>query len=105
MSAFNREDTLNFVKNNDMIQKLLTDIEMQVKYAIYAEQKNLAAVKNLKELLNQIDHEVEVVPYEDKDRLSRLLVSLKGQALDDREYRMIERVIKNNIVKEEVTDF
>ena len=78
-----------------MIQELLTDIEMEVKYKIYTEQKNLVAVKNLKELLNQIDHEVEVVPLEDKNRLSKLLVSLKGQALSDVEYRMIERIIKN----------
>ena len=93
MSASNRTDALNFVKNSDMIQELLIDIEMDVKYKIYTEQKNLIAVKNLKELLSQIDHEVEVVPYEDKAKLSRLLVSLKGQALNDNEYRMIERVV------------
>ena len=95
MSASNRTVALNFVKNSDMIQELLIDIEMDVKYKIYTEQKNLIAVKNLKELLSQIDHEVEVVPYEDKEKLSRLLVSLKGQALNDNEYRMIERIIKN----------
>lgn len=78
-----------------MIQDLLTDIEMEVKHHIDAEQKNLVAVKNLKELLNQIDHEVEVVPYRDKEKLSRLLVSLKGRALNDVEYLMIERIIKN----------
>ncbi len=78
-----------------MIQELLTDIEMEVKYKIYSEQKNLVAVKNLKELLNQIDHEVEVVPLKDKEKLSRLLVSLKGQALSDNEHRMVEKLIKN----------
>ena len=76
-----------------MIQELLIDIEMDVKYKIYTEQKNLIAVKNLKELLNQIDHEVEVVPYEDKEKLSSLLVLLKGQSLSDDDYRMIERVM------------
>lgn len=78
-----------------MLIELLSDIEMEVKYSIYNEEKNLIAVRNLKELLNQIDHEVEVVPYEDKEKLSRLLVSLKGQALNDRENQMIERIIKN----------
>jgi hypothetical protein len=77
-----------------MIQELLTDIEMEVKYKIYTEQKNLVAVKNLKELLNQIDHEVEVVPLEDKKKLSKLLVSLKGQTLSDVENHLIERIIK-----------
>ena len=102
MSAFNRSDALNFVKNSDMIQEVLTDIEMEVKYTIYAEQKNLEAVKNLKELLNQIDHEVEVVPYKDRDRLSRLLVSLKGKALNDREYRVIEKIVKKKNEKESI---
>ena len=95
MSVSNRLYALNFVKKSDMIQELLADIEMDVKYSIYTEQKNLIAVKNLKELLNQVDHEVEVVPYKDKEKLSRLLVSLKGQALNDVEYRVIERIIKN----------
>ncbi len=95
VSASDMSNALNFVKKSDMIQELLTDIEMEVKYNIYTEQKNLLAVKNLKELLNQIDHEVEVVPYKDKEKLSRLLVSLKGQTLNDVEYRMVERIIKN----------
>ena len=85
-----------------MIQELLVDIEMDVKYKIFTEQKNLVAIKNLKELLNQIDHEVEVVPYKDKEKLSRLLVSLKGQTLNDYEHRMIERIIKNRNEKGEV---
>lgn len=87
-----------------MIQELLADIETDVKYKIYTEQKNLIAVRNLKELLSQIDHEVEVVPYEDKERLSMLLVSLKGQALNDNEYRVIERIIKNKNEKGKVSD-
>ncbi|MEL4457299.1 hypothetical protein [Lutimonas vermicola] len=77
-----------------MIQKLLTDIEMEVKYNIYTEQKNLIAVKNLKELLNQIDYEAEAVPLEDKHKLSRLLVTLKGRALSDAENQLIERIIR-----------
>jgi chemotaxis regulatin CheY-phosphate phosphatase CheZ len=100
MSVSRRSDALNFVKKSDMIQEILTEMEMEVKYAIYTEQKNLVAVKNLKELLNQIDHEVEVVPYKDKEKLSRLLVSLKGQTLNDVENRVIERIIKSNNEKE-----
>ncbi len=96
MSAFRQYPGLTFVQNYVMIQEVLTDIELEVKYKIYTEQKNLVAVKSLKELLNQVDHEVEQVPLEDKERLSKLLVSLKGQALSDVENRMIERIIKQN---------
>jgi len=85
--------TISLTKNNTMIQDILADIEMDVKYKIYTEQKNLIAVKNLKEILSQIDHEVEVVPVVDKEKLSSLLVLLKGQSLSDDEYRMIERVM------------
>ena len=85
--------TISLSKNNTMIQEILTDIEMDVKYSIYTEQKKLVAVKNLKEILNQIDHAVEIVPIVDKEKLSRLLVSLKGQSLSDDENRMIERVV------------
>ena len=98
MSSATTHDAIIFVQKLDMIQELLTDIEMEVKYKIYTEQKNLVAVKNLKELLNQIDHEVEVVPLEDKNRLSRLLVSLKGQDLSDVENRMIERIVKKELM-------
>lgn len=85
--------SISLTKNNTMIQDILADIEMDVKYKIYTEQKNLIAVKNLKEILSQIDHEAEVVPVVDKEKLSSLLVLLKGQSLSDDEYRMIERVI------------
>ena len=47
------------------------------------------------ELLNQIDHEVEEVPLQDRDRLSRLLVSLKGCELNEEENQLIERIITN----------
>lgn len=92
MSLAVGHDGFIFVKKYRMIQELLTTIEMDVKYKIYTEQKNLIAVKNLKELLNQIDHEVEVVPLKDKERLSDLLVSLKGRALSDDEFRLVERI-------------
>jgi hypothetical protein len=88
-------DEFIFVKNKTMIQEILADIEMDVKYKIYTEQKNLIAVKSLKELLDQIDHEVEVVPLKDKEKLSGLLVSLKGRALSDDEFRMVERIAKS----------
>lgn len=95
MSASNTSIDHIFVKTFDMIQELLSDIEMDVKYKIYTEQQKLTAVKTIKELLNQIDHDVEVVPLEDEEKLSNLLVSLKGKELNDGECRLVERLIKN----------
>jgi hypothetical protein len=78
-----------------MIKEILVAIEDEVKDRVYREQKSLVAIKTVKELINQIDHEVEEVPLQDKDRLSRLLVSLKGRELNEEESRLIERIITN----------
>ncbi len=78
-----------------MIQKILTAIEQETKDRVYREQKSLVAVKTVIELVNQIDHAVEEVPLEDRDRLSRLLVSLKGSELNEEERRLIDRIITN----------
>lgn len=78
-----------------MIQELIAEVEMELKYKIYLEQKNLAVVKNFKELISQIDHNAEVVICEDKERLSRLLVSLKGKDLSETEQHMIDRIIQH----------
>lgn len=75
-----------------MIQKVLSDIEIEVADRITAEEKNLKAVKELKVLLDQIDYEAEVVPFEDKEKLSRLLVSLKGTTLNETENKMVEKI-------------
>lgn len=75
-----------------MIQKVLTDIEIEVSNRINEEENNLKAVKELKLLLDQIDYEAEVVPFEDKERLSRLLVSLKGATLNESENQLVERI-------------
>lgn len=78
-----------------MIKEILIAIEDETKDRVYREQKSLIAIKTVKELINQIDHEVEEVPLQDKDRLSRLLVSLKGFELNEEESRLIERIITN----------
>jgi len=82
-----------FAEIKVMIKEVLAAIEQEVKNRIYQEQKSLIAVKTLIELMDQIDHDVEVVPFEDRERLSRLLVSLKGTELNEEENRLIERII------------
>lgn len=78
-----------------MIKEILIAIEEETRDRVCREQKNLVAVNTVMELLNQIDHEVEEVPLQDRDRLSRLLVSLKGCQLNEEENRLIERIITN----------
>ena len=87
-----------------MIQKVLTDIEIEVSNRINVEENNLKAVKELKLLLDQIDYEAEVVPFEDKERLSRLLVSLKGATLNESENQLVERISTYRIWKGKVAD-
>ena len=76
-----------------MITQKLSSIESEVKNNIFIEQKRLIAVKTFIELFNQIDFSVEVVPFEDIERLSRLLVSLKGKELNEEENRLIEKIV------------
>ena len=78
-----------------MIKEILIAIEEEARDRVCREQKSLVAVKTVMELVNQIDHEVEEVPLQDKDRMTRLLVSLKGCDLNDEEERLIDRIITN----------
>jgi hypothetical protein len=78
-----------------MIKEILIAIEEEARDRVYREQKSLVAVKTVMELVNQIDHEVEEVPLQDRDRITRLLVSLKGCDLNDEEERLIDRIITN----------
>jgi hypothetical protein len=78
-----------------MIKEILIAIEEEARDRVYREQKSLVAVKTVMELVNQIDHEVEEVPLQDRDRMTRLLVSLKGCDLNDEEERLIDRIITN----------
>ena len=78
-----------------MIKEILIAIEEEARDRVYREQKSLVAVKTVMELVNQIDHEVEEVPLQDRGRMTRLLVSLKGCDLNDEEERLIDRIITN----------
>jgi hypothetical protein len=78
-----------------MITQKLSEIELEVKYKIYSEQKKLKTVKTFIKLINQIDLNVEVIPINDIEKLSRLLVSLKGKVLNEEENRLIEKIVKS----------
>ncbi|MCK5638945.1 MAG: hypothetical protein KAH67_09545 [Flavobacteriaceae bacterium] len=78
-----------------MIKEKLSEIELDVKYNIFKEQKLLKSIESIKELLNQVDFSVETVPVEDTDKLSKLLIFLKGKALNSDENKLVEILVKN----------
>ncbi len=78
-----------------MITKILSDIESDVESKIYIEQKKLTAIRSIAKLLKQIDFSAEVVPYENNAKLSHLLVSLKGMALNEEEIKLIDTIVQN----------
>lgn len=55
--------------------------------------RRISAAKSIRKLLEQIDFSSEVVPHEDEERLSNLLVTLKGKSLDDAEKELINELI------------
>lgn len=76
-----------------MITQILTEIESDVKFKIFTEQKRLKAVKTIKNLLFQIDFNAEIIPLEDEKKLSQLMFELKGQDLNEDEFRVIKDLI------------
>ncbi len=54
----------------------------------------LAAIRSIRKLLRQIDFTSEVVPVEDKEKLNKLLVSLKGNMLNNYETVLVEEITK-----------
>jgi len=84
---------LHYKKENMILDKL-TSIELEVKSNIYNEQNKLVAIKTLQVLLDQIDFNVEIVPMENIEKLSRLLNSLKGRALNEEERELLSRLIE-----------
>ena len=77
-----------------MILDKLTSIELEVKSNIYKEQNKLVAIKTLQDLLDQIDFNSEIVPMENIEKLSRLLNSLKGRALNEEERELLSVLIE-----------
>lgn len=76
-----------------IIEKLLT-IESEVKSNIYKEQNRLISIKTFQILLSKIDFDSEVVQIENLEKLTDLLISLKGRALNEEEMELLERIIQ-----------
>ena len=85
-----------------MIRNLLSEIEVEIKYRIYRENKYLSALKNIKESLNQIDFDAEIVPVENKSKLIQLFTSLKTEDLIEDELYLIDQIVRMEKEKESV---
>ena len=78
-----------------MILEILAKARNDTQYRLEHENERLNAIKSISEMLSEIDFNAEVVPEEDEDRLSRLLVSLKGKPLAQNEIDLISEIVNN----------
>lgn len=77
-----------------MILDKLLSIESEVKSNIYREHSRLICIKTIQVLLGQIDFDVEVVQLDNLEKLTNLIISLKGRALNKEECELLERIIQ-----------
>jgi hypothetical protein len=82
------------MNNMSLIISKITDIKSVTKKNIKTETKKLATLKSISELLSQIDFSTEEVPINDKDRLEKLLISLKGEKLTKHESKLVCEIIE-----------
>ncbi|MCF6349311.1 MAG: hypothetical protein L3J20_13635 [Flavobacteriaceae bacterium] len=76
-----------------MIKKL-SEIELEIRYTIYIEQKKLNAVRTIIELFNQLDFPTQMTSIENIEELTKLLISLKGKQLSDEEANLVEEIMR-----------
>lgn len=58
------------------------------------ESGKLKAIATVKDLLSQVDHDAEIIPHNNVEKLSRLLTSLKGEPLNKEERLLVEEIVK-----------
>lgn len=78
-----------------MIIEKLASVEFKIENNIRQEQGKLEAVKNISKLLKQIDFTAEEVPFDDPERMRRLISSLKGETLNSFEIKIVNEVSYN----------
>ena len=75
-----------------MIIEKLIQSEITAKQAIKTNVKKLGTIRSIRILLEQIDFSSEVIPIENKDRLIKLIQSLKGSTLSGNELALVEEL-------------
>ncbi|MDG2446887.1 MAG: hypothetical protein P8M33_03200 [Flavobacteriaceae bacterium] len=76
-----------------MIKIKLDLVEFEMLKNPIKNQEKLSAVQNIKKLIEKIDFEAEVVPMQNKTKLNKLLISLKGSFLTEEESKIIEELV------------
>jgi len=76
-----------------MIKIKLDLVEFEILKNPIQNQEKLSAVQNIKKLIEKIDFEAEVVPMQNKTKLNKLLISLKGSFLTEEESKIIEELV------------
>ena len=76
-----------------MIKIKLDLVEFEMLKNHIQNQEKLSAVQNIKKLIEKIDFEAEVVPMQNKTKLNKLLISLKGSFLTEEESKIIEELV------------
>jgi len=76
-----------------MILTILKSIQYDLDTRQDKEPGQKAALENLRRLVGQIDHEAEVIPLGNRERLLRTFRSLKGEPLTDQEILLIDRIL------------
>lgn len=79
-------------KVKTMIKEQLMIAEQSATQNIRINVQRLVAIRSIRKLLDQIDFSSEVVPVDDKEKLTKLLVSLKGSELDHDEKALLEEI-------------
>ena len=78
-----------------MIKVNLLLTEYMIENDSVAGEGKLKAIHFIKELLSQIDHKAEVVPENNKEMFTRLLISLKGGPLNKDEAGLVDEIINH----------
>ena len=76
-----------------MIKIKLDLVEFEMLKNPIQNQEKLSAVQNIKKLIEKIDFDAEVVPMQNKTKLNKLLISLKGSFLTEEESKIIEELV------------
>ena len=76
-----------------MIRTILKSIQHDLNAVKDRDPGQEAALENLQRLVGQIDHDAEVIPLGDRERLCRTFRSLKGAPLTEQEVRLIDRIL------------
>ena len=82
-----------------MIKIKLDLVEFEMLKNPIQNQEKLRAVKNIKKLIEKIDFEAEVVPMQNKTKLNKLLISLKGSFLTSSSSSWHVKCMSNSLTK------